>query len=179
MIGVGLSPFEQTLIGAAVGAAGAIAGGIVAVGYQNRLAVKVARRLRLDQRREDGLLATIEAAGAFEYQIESSLHDHRTSPDALFQTGRWIAAQTALAQLGRQWRDAVEQGVGERTRGEHRRLMDQWAEAERILDAHNPPPADFWAALEVLGQQSASFRAQIEEELHDPPRGRSRVERGD
>jgi hypothetical protein len=155
-----MSVFEQTLLGAAVGAACAMAAGLGAVRYQYRLAVKVARRLRLDQRREEGLLLAIQALGELMFQIENILTEHERSPDALFQTSRWIAAEQSLRELGRQWQDSVEFAVDQRTKAAYRRVIDQWRQAETVLDANNPPPPEFWDALRTLPRRSASLRGQ-------------------
>jgi hypothetical protein len=53
---VSLSPFEQTIIGASIGAAAAIIGGWLGAWWQTNRAAKIARNIRREERREQGLL---------------------------------------------------------------------------------------------------------------------------
>ena len=91
-----MSPIWQTVIGAAA----AIVGGMLAAWWQTSRADAIARRVRQEERREQGLF-TLRAMLA---DIRSRVNYLYRQAEATPLTGQYQAASAALAELGTAWR---------------------------------------------------------------------------
>jgi hypothetical protein len=91
--------FWATVIGAVIGAAGAIAGGFAAAWWQTSQADDVAEKIRQAERRDQGLLTLNVRATVVLDQLESVWQ----SAQAGVTTSQWQSAATPLRELRQLW----------------------------------------------------------------------------
>ena len=138
-----MSPIWQTIIGAAA----AVAGGVLAAWWQTSRADDIARRVRREERREQGLLAlrakVAEVRGRMNYLYQQA--------QAKPLTGQYHAAGQALAELRSEW-DTSWSGV----------IPDEGivkAYTAVALAAHDLFPGGPDAGMQFAGDESAAAKA--------------------
>jgi hypothetical protein len=152
---------------------GILLGGVGGVLLQDRLAVSSARRIRTDEAREQALLDLAVCLASVEGQADFMLGPSGRTPDGIFQTATVFPMRKHVADLRETWRTSAEpfaQRLGKAVLA----VADLWEEAERIAGSENPPPQNFFGAVESVRIRAGNTRAAVQAEALRPSKRRWR-----